>query len=245
MGAWDDGLLDNDSSQDFIGAFALGVEQDIIAIHENRSRKLAGNLSAAVGILLRLSHRFDPIPGLGEPPHFYPRLICALSANCEYFLSFPGDTPTLLAMILAGRGSELSERPAKLNKQIQKCLFGGKPGVLQGGFSKLEMDLFSHSSAKAYLASKSKYLIREIDSQLKDRKEVIDMSYSYLGGMIGLLLVLPIKGLTSKKIEIWQKRCHAIWNSDGSDGETNDIEFERGFRKKVDRAFGCAVKIYS
>jgi len=245
MGAWDSGLLDNDSAQDFIGEFCHGVEQDIIEIHERESRKLAGNLSAAVGILLRLSHDFSAIPGLGDPPHFYPRLICALSSNFKHFLNFPGDTTNIIATVLGGFGGwELSARPANLGKNVQNCLFGGEQGVLQGGFSKLEADLFDHPSSKTYMATKSRVLIKEIDSRLKDREDVIDMSYSSMGGMFGLLLVLPFRGLTSKKVQSWQNRCHAVWDSAGCDIETNDIVFERKFRANVNRAFRCAHKFY-
>ena len=82
MGAWDDGLLDSDSAQDYIGSFASCVQQDIMEIGDDDSRKIAGTLSAAVGILLRLSSGcFDPIPGLGDKPHFYPRLLTAISHN--------------------------------------------------------------------------------------------------------------------------------------------------------------------
>ena len=89
MGAWGDGLLDSDNAQDFIGKFVRGIEQDVIEIHEMNSPKLAGNLSAAVGILLRLSHPFDPMPNIGGPPHFYPRLVCALSANFLHYMNYP------------------------------------------------------------------------------------------------------------------------------------------------------------
>ena len=58
MGAGGDGLLDNDSAQDFISELVRGIEQDVIEIHEMESRKLAGRLSAAVGILLRLAYSF-------------------------------------------------------------------------------------------------------------------------------------------------------------------------------------------
>lgn len=244
MGAWDCGLLDNDCAQDWIGAFARQIELDVIAIHENKSRKLAGNLSAAVGILLRLAHCFDPIPGLHDPPHFYPRLLSALSANFTYILEFSGDAPKLLGTILAGGGSQLTERPAELTKPIKTCLFGGQPGVLQGGFSRLETDLFSNPSARTYMVRKSQEIVKQIDSRLKDHDDVLDMSYTSLGGMIGLLLVLPFQKITAKKIAIWKNKCHAIWHANGSDDRTNDIEFERGFRENVDSAFRCASKIY-
>ena len=244
MGAWGDGLLDSDNAQDFIGKFVRGIEQDVIEIHEMKSPKLAGNLSAAVGILLRLSHPFDPMPNIDDPPHFYPRLVCALSANFLHYMNYPEDAPRLLAAILSGHGSTLSDRPAKLSKQIKTCLLSGPPGVLQGDFSKLETSLFSSPSAKTYLRLKSKELIKGIDTNLKNRDSVIDMSYTDLGGMFGLLLVLPVVGLKSKKIEAWRKRCHSVWESAGSDDDANDIEFERGFRKNVDRAFKCAAKMY-
>ncbi|MDB2686723.1 DUF4259 domain-containing protein [Mariniblastus sp.] len=119
MGAWDNGLLDNDQSQDFIGEFVRGIEEDIIAIHETRSGKLAGTLSAAVGVLLRLSHPFDPMPGLEDPPHFYPRLISALSANLERFMKYKGDAPQVLVAVLTGQGSTQSSHHLRLRFWLQ------------------------------------------------------------------------------------------------------------------------------
>ncbi len=246
MGAWDDGILDNDSAQDYIGRFSSRIQQDIIQIGDDDSRKIAGNLSAAVGILLRLSSGcFDPIPGLEDKPHFYPRLLCAISHNIEHILHLPGDAPRLLAAVLKGEGEELAARETKLERKIHGCLFGGQSGVLQGKFSVLESDLFAHPSSQAFMKAKTKELVAEIDQTLQDRDEVIDMSYSYLGGMLGLILVLPCQGLKKAKIEKWRKHCHSIWNSDGADDEANDLEFELGFRENVNSAFDCAAKLYA
>ena len=245
MGAWDDGLLDNDSAQDYIGSFASRIQREIIEIGDERSRKIAGKVSASVGILLRLSFGFDPIPGLEGPPHFYPRLLAAISHNIEHLLNFPGDSPQLLTAVLKGHGEELASRKAKLDKKIYGCLFGGKPGILQGAFSELETDLFTHQSSRAYMKSMTKELVSEIDNALRDRQTVIDLSYSYVGGMLGLLLVLPQNGLKKSKIEKWRKHCHKTWESDGANDEANDLEFEIGYRKNVDVAFDCAAKIYT
>ena len=246
MGAWDDGLLDNDSAQDYIGSFASRVQQDIMEIGDDDSRKIAGTLSAAVGILLRLSSGcFDPIPGLGDKPHFYPRLLTAISHNIEHILNFPGNAPQLLAAILRGHGEELASRETKLDPKTNGCLFGGQPGVLQGSFSVLESDLFAHPSSQAYMKAKTKELVTEIDDALKDRESVIDMSYSYLGGMLGLLLVLPLNGLKKSKIEKWRKHCHRIWDSDGAADEANDLEFELGYRENVNASFDCAAKMFA
>ena len=245
MGAWDDGLLDNDSAQDYLGSFASHIQREIIEIGDERSRKIAGKVSASVGILLRLSFGFDPIPGLERPPHFYPRLLAVISHNIEHLLDFPGDSPQLLAAVLKGHGEELASREAKLDKAIHGCLFGGRPGILQGAFSRLETDLFTHPSSRAYMKSKTKELVAEIDYALRDRQTTIDLSYSYVGGMLGLILVLPLQGLKKSKIEKWRKHCHKIWESDGANDEANDLEFEIGFRKNVGVAFDCAAKIYA
>ncbi len=237
MGSWDNGLLDNDTSLDYIGLFTTEVEQNIISIHENSTRQSAGALSAGVGILLRLGHRFEPMPTLAPPPHFYPRLISALSANMLRLLDFPGNSAQVLAAVLCGHGEQLASRPAGLAKPILNSLFGGKSKEMSRQFSKLEYDLFLHPSAKKYLVTKSKSLIQQIDACLKDRQDVIDMSSSFLGGMIGLLLILPIQGLSPKKIQSWRERCENIWDSAGANEEANDITFERGFRKKVTQAF--------
>ena len=243
MGAGGYGLLDNDSAHDYFSDFTRGIRQDIIRIGDNDSRKIAGNLSAAVGILLRLSFDFDPGPVLDDKPHFYPRLICAISHNFDHFLNFPGNAPQILGALLRGRGEELSRRPAKLDRKICECLYD--VGLLQGSVSELEMDLFAHPSSRTYMALKSKELISEIEYSLKNRNNVIDMSYSFLGGMIALTLVLPLRGLKASRIEKWRKHCTKIWNSQGADEEANDLEFEIGFRENVQTAFECASLIYS
>lgn len=241
MGAWDDGLLDNDSAQDYIGTFASVVQQDIVLHGEASSVKIAGRLGASVGILLRLAYGFDPMPCLGDGPHFYPQLISAISYNFKHIVDLPGESPGLLSAVLQGRGEELASRPAELDKQVHACLFGGKQGFMQGAFSALETDLFTQRSASTYMAEKTKYLIGEIEAQLKSRNEVIDLSYTCFSGMMGLLLVLPHKGLKKKRIEKWRERCCGIWNSPGAEDEANDLDFETRYRRNVLAAFDCAL----
>ena len=95
------------------------------------------------------------------------------------------------------------------------------------------------------MKSKTKELVAEIDCALKDRQTTIDLSYSYVSGMLGLILVLPLQGLKKSKIEKWRKHCHKIWESDGANDEANDLEFEIRFRKNVGVAFDCAAKLYA
>jgi hypothetical protein len=246
MGAWGNGLIDNDSARDCIVDFTLRVQREIIEIGDGESRKIAGTLSAAVGILLRLSPNcFDPIPDLGDKPHFYPRLLGAISHNLEHMSSFPANAPQVLAAVLRGQGEELASREGKLEPELLAALFGERSGVLQGTFSVLETDLFSHTSSRTYMKAKTKELVAEIDKAFKIRESVIDMSYSYLGGMLGLLLVLPFNGIKASKIEKWQKHCHKIWSSNGAAEEANDLKFELGYRDNVNAAFCCAAKLYA
>jgi hypothetical protein len=246
MGAGGDGLIDNDSAQDYLVDFELSVRRDIIEFEGDDSRKIAASLSAAVGILLRLSSTsFDPIPYVGDKPHFYPRLLGAISHNIEHMGCLPASAPQLLAAVLRGNGEELASRHAKLEPEHLGALFGRRSDVVQGAFSVLELDLFAHPSSKTYMKAKTKVLVSEIENALKNRESVIDMSYSYLGGMLGLLLVLPFVGLKASKIEKWQRHFHKIWNSKGAPEEANDLVFELGYRDNVNAAFGCAAKLYA
>ena len=237
MGSWDHGLLDNDSAQDWLGEFASEIENDIIQIHEQSSRKLAGALSAAVGILLRLSRDFDPMPGFGKPPHFYPRLICAISANVTHLVRFPGNSAQILAAVLHGKGEELAARPAKLKASVNRCLHAGQPGILQGAFSKLEDDMFAHPSSKSYMKLKTKQLMKRIDEQLTDRDRILDMHFYPLGAMLAIPLLLPLDGLRSGKIQKWRDKCESTWASKNADEDTNDIHSSRKYRRNVLAAF--------
>ena len=60
--------------------------------------------------------------------------------------------------------------------------------------------------------------------------------------MLGLLLVLPFRGLKPSTIKKWQKQCQKFWNSTGS---ANDIELQLAYRENVLAAFECSVSIYS
>ena len=244
MGGWANGLLDNDSAQDWLGVFASEIKNDIIEIHEQSSRKHAGTLCAAVGILLRLSRDFDPFPGLGDPPHFYPRLICAISANVKHLINFPGNSPQVLAAVLSGKGQELAERPSKLKKSVSRCLHEGQPGILQSAFSKLEDDMFAHPSSKSYIKLKTKRLIKQIDEQLTDHECILDMHFYPLGAMLAIPLLLPLDGLRSSKIQKWQDKCKKTWASKNADEDTNDIHSSRKYRRSVLAAFKHMSTVY-
>ncbi|MEL7500098.1 MAG: hypothetical protein AAFN77_21035 [Planctomycetota bacterium] len=239
MGVWGSGLLDNDTSWNYIGDFTSEVRQQIIEIGDESSRKHAGLLAGSIGILLRLGAScFDPIPGL-ERPHFYPQLILALSNNFEHWINFPGRTPEVLMSILYGWGEQLSERPPILKKSLHSCFHEKTEGA---SFSLLESDLFANPSSLAFLKKKIKGVVAAISKEVVNPESVEEMGYSNLNGMLALLHVLPTPNLNKRKVERWAKIWRESWRVLAKANIEMQGQFAKDYQKRVSKCFALLVK---
>src|SRR5262245_50158182 len=148
MGAWGNGLLQNDPAQDGLCVVVTDLfeaEMDRLA-RSRPDEAVAAGLGALVGMMLQLSHGFFIEPEDGPAA----RLVAALRRQEPKFDALPPRAQVLLGEVLAGRGLALAIRPWRMSQPLQRALFGDDPAwdfPMQRTHGKRERSLFRHPEA--------------------------------------------------------------------------------------------------
>jgi hypothetical protein len=241
MGAWGYGILQNDDAQDGLVEVIHGVEDDISRVAHRRSDEaVAARVGGAVGLLLQLSAWFS----LDPESEFFPTLRDTLEQQMTAFNALPRGASRLLTEVQKGKGIEMTNRPAKLNRQLQRTLFAtpAEDFSTQRVFSKREPALFRHPEAARYLQGVADRCVERVNCDFADESIVGDLSRESAGmGAFATLLVLEPCQVDPKRFEIWRDQFHKAT----ADLELGEEDFEQKYNECLELAFRVGIRKFS
>ncbi len=241
MGAWGDGLLQNDASQDGLVELLQTIDADVARLRTRRPAVgLAGRLAGAVGLLLQLKSgpSFDPDSERGAT------LLAVLGRQAPAFSALPKTARDLLGAIQAGEGPGLVELEDTLPPELSQAFFEDEPGFLtERGTGRYHPDLFEHTAGAAYVQEVADRCVEVVRRGFADLGEPPEM-WAEHGDEIAALCVLlqlqPCK-VSAELFRDWWGRYRA---AEGDDLEGLE-EYEEAYRRCLWRALNYGLLRFS
>lgn len=236
MGAWDRGLLDNETASDGLLHLALGVLADIERLGAAGPGAAATpRLVAAIGVLLQLS-----------PYHFAPDesepMIDAIRAHAGRIAGLPRATRRILAEVEAGEAGPRAERRARMARRLVTSLH---VGVDESPFGRREAALFLGKPAAAYVQSVARRCVAMLDDDFADPDNWGDLCREGLGmGALAALLVLEPCSVSTRKLESWRRKARTgLAALEAADDD--ELEFHRPYYANLERVFAAVLRRFA
>jgi hypothetical protein len=229
MGTWDAGILDNDTALDGLGELDRGVVEDIVRFGAARpSPTSTAKLVAAIGVLLQLSaYDFGLDTDGGEA------IVAAVERHGAQIAKLPRAARKVLAQVLAGEGSTLAERPAKMSARAIASLHAHSS---QAPFGKREPSLLASPAGAAYVQVVARRCVAMIDGDFGDPAALSDLCREGTGvGCIGALMVLEPCRVPAAKVRRWRRAAKAGL-SEITAQDDDELSFMRGYYRALDTA---------
>lgn len=236
MGAWDRGLLDNDTASDGLLDLAREIVEDIERLGATRPTPTStARLVAAIGVLLQLSP-YQFAPDMSAP------MIAAIRAHARQIAGLPAATRRILAEIEAGKAEPRADRRARMARTLTNLLHAGNP---EAPFGRREPALFLGAPAERYVQTVARRCVAMIDDDFADDDNWSDLCREGVGiGALAALLVLDPCQVPVKKIEGWRRKAQKGIARLEAD-EDDELEFHRDYYANLDRVFAAVLRRFS
>lgn len=230
MGTWDEGVLDNDTSQDGIGDISAGVREDVLALASEESNpETVARLAASIGVLLQLS-AFDFSPDSDRQDD----VLAVLRKHSANFDVLPASAASILRRIVDGEAVALSERPGEMSQPLCEAL---RTGAARCQFGLREASLFETAEGPRYVQQVVDRCIAVLIEEFEDEDVWSDLcrECSAMGPLCALLVLEPAT-ISRALVTEWRMKA-----ADGLQqliaAEDEELGFQRPYYANVDLCF--------
>ncbi|MDY7099914.1 MAG: hypothetical protein S0880_01880 [Actinomycetota bacterium] len=233
MGAWDYGILDNDTALDGLGAVVDGVVADIDRLAgEPSNEETVGRLAAAVGIVLQLAPAaLDPDTGNDRTRG---AVVAALTVHADGIGAHlsPG-AQRILGLIADGEVALLEQHPAE---PVDAVSVDGDHAVHLA-----EPALFEHLAAGTYVDEVATRCVQAFATDAADEEVWTDLAREAAGvGALAALLVLEPCDLPVELLTEWQQLA-ALGLAELELSDDGELDFHQPYHANLDAVFDALL----
>jgi hypothetical protein len=240
MGAWDAGLLENDTSLDGLGALDAQLMEDVVALGAAKPTAVhTAKLAATVGLLATIS----PF-SFSRDSEDAEKVRAALTAHQAGIARLKPKARTFLLGIIDGDGEKLTRPTAKLTAALSTAFYGPSKKPATSPFGPFRKELFDSPAAQATLQRFAKACLAMLAEDFSDEDTWSDLcrEATSVGALVALLLLHGAK-VPVKKLEGWRKKAQKGLATLEADPD-EELDFHREFHGYMDKAFALAIAKY-
>lgn len=241
MGAWGDGILQNDTAQDGLCEVIGSIFDDVITLASRPTNEAtAARLGAGVGLLFQLSAGY----WFSDEGPYWSRLREVLAQHESAFADMSPEVDRLLAAVLAGQGQDLAARDAPSDARLGGAPFAtdsqGFP--MERTFGYREPALFTHKEAARYVQEVADRLVKELDDGFGDDDILSDLSgeAEFIAALAVLLVLEPCQ-VDAHRFASWRARFRKMQAELGD----SDEDFYEQYNACLEQAFQIGIDRFS
>lgn len=234
MGTWDEGVLDNDTSQDGLSDLRHSVVEDIRAlVTEPSSAATLGTLAAAVGVLLQLSPY-----SFSADCDDQALILSAIQAHLANVGVLSDAAASVLRRVGSDQQQALTEQRGALPAELCQVLHSG---ATNSHFGVREAALFATTEGQAYVQQIVERCLAAADSDFEDEDNWWDLNreVSAMGPLCALLVLQPSR-LPVDKLNDWRSLARGGLQK-LIDDEDEELEFQQPYYANVDALFAALI----